>query len=287
MSHELGALLVDKPRGLSSHDVVRRVRKAVGTRAVGHTGTLDPFATGLLVVLVGRATRLARFVERQDKRYRATLRLGAVTDTDDDTGQVLAAMPAGEWPGHEAVAAAVAAQVGSAAQRPPAFSAKHVGGERSYRRARRGEAVELAPVPITVRSIELLAYAPPDVEFRVTVSAGTYIRALGRDLGALLGTGGHLTALRREAIGELSVDQALPLEALVPGVALLPPGRVLGHLGQRALAAAEAEAVGHGRAVPGDPALEGEVALLVGDRLVAVARAEGGSLQPLVVLAGA
>lgn len=287
MSREPGALLVDKPRGPSSHDVVRRVRKALGTRAVGHTGTLDPFASGLLVVLVNRATRLARFVERQDKTYRAIVRLGTVTDTDDDTGRVLAEQVPAGWPPRDEVAAAVAALVGSSMQRPPAYSAKHVDGVRSYQLARRGEAVELAPVPVTVRRSELLGYAPPDVEFRATVSAGTYVRALGRDLGTALGTGGHVRALRREAIGGLTVDDAVPLDQVGPGVDLLPPAAVLGHLARRDLAVGEAEAVGHGRAIPGSPGLEGDVALLSDGRLLAVARAEGGSLHPVVVLAGA
>lgn len=287
MNREPGALLVDKPRGPSSHDVVRQVRKALGTRAVGHTGTLDPFATGLLVVLVNRATRLARFVERQEKTYRATLRLGIVTDTDDDTGRVLAEQGPAAWPARGAVEAAVAAQVGNSMQRPPAYSAKHVDGVRSYQRARRGEVVDLPPVPVSVRRCELLEYVPPDVEFRVTVSAGTYVRALGRDLGTALGTGGHLRALRREAIGSLTVDEAMPLDQVGPGVALRPPASVLGHLGRRELTAEEARTVGHGRAVPGEPGLEGDVALVVGEQLVAVARAEAGALHPVVVLAGA
>lgn len=283
----IGALLLDKPSGPTSHDVVRRVRKAVGTRAVGHTGTLDPFATGLLVVLVGRATRLARFVEQQDKTYLATLRLGVSTDTDDRTGAVVQELVPGRWPERAQVEAVLAAQVGRHEQRPPAYSAKHVDGERSYRRARRGEEVHLAPVNVSVRSCTLLRYDPPDVEFRVTASAGTYIRALGRDVGLALGTGGHLVELRREAIGRLSVGDALPLEALVPGVSLQPAAAVLGHLGRRELAADEARAVEHGRAVPGDADLEGDVALLAGGQLLAVARATEGRLQPVVVLAGA
>ena len=287
MAAPIGALLIDKPTGLSSHDVVRRVRKSVGTRAVGHTGTLDPFATGLLVVLVGRATRLARFVERQDKTYAATLMLGAETDTDDRTGTVVRECRPEHWPGRDQVELALAAQVGTALQRPPAYSAKHVDGERSYRLARRGEAVDLPPVPVTVRQATLLRYDPPVVEFRVTVTAGTYVRALGRDLGAALGTGGHLIELRREAIGALSVEDALPLEQIVPGVALRPAQQVLGHLGRRELGVDEALAVRHGRALPAGQEPEGEVALLVEGELLAVARAEAGRLQPLVVLAGA
>lgn len=283
----LGALLIDKPAGPTSHDVVCRVRKAVGTRAVGHTGTLDPFASGLLVVLVGRATRLARFVEQQDKTYRATLRLGVSTDTDDRTGAVVQELAPARWPERAEVEAVLAAQVGRHEQRPPAYSAKHVDGERSYRRARRGEDVQLAPVAVTVRGCTLLRYDPPDVEFRVTASAGTYIRALGRDVGQALGTGGHLDQLRREAIGCLSVEDALPLDAVVPGLGLRPAAAVLGHLAHRELAADEVAAVRHGRSLAGDPALEGHVALLVAGELLAVARAGEGRLHPVVVLAAA
>jgi tRNA pseudouridine55 synthase len=254
---------------------------------VGHTGTLDPFARGLLVVLVGRATRLARFVERQDKTYAATLQLGVETDTDDRTGTVVRECRPEHWPGRQQVEEALAALVGTTLQRPPAYSAKHVDGERSYRLARRGEAVELPPVPVTVKEAALLRYAPPVVEFRVTVSAGTYVRALGRDLGTALGTGGHLTELTREAIGALSVEDPLALAEIVPGVVLRPAQQVLGHLGRRELALDEALAVRHGRALPAPQDLEGEVALLVEGELLAVARAEAGRLQPLVVLAGA
>ncbi|MFZ5624686.1 MAG: tRNA pseudouridine(55) synthase TruB, partial [Gemmatimonadota bacterium] len=218
----LGALLIDKPAGITSHDVVVRVRRVLGERSVGHTGTLDPFATGLLVVLVGRATRLARFVERRSKTYLATARLGVRTDTDDATGRVID--DAGRAPGtvsRDEVAAALAALTGTCAQRPPAYSAKKVQGERSYRLARRGAAPELAAVEVTVERLELAAFDPPHVTFRAVVSAGTYVRAIGRDLGERLGTGAHLTALRREAIGDLRVEDAVPLDALSPGTPLL------------------------------------------------------------------
>ncbi len=282
----IGSLLLDKPEGPTSHDVVRRVRTAVGTKAVGHTGTLDPFASGLLVILVGRATRLARFVERQDKTYRATLRLGIETDTEDRTGTVTRTVEPAAWPSRDEVTRALDAMRGEQWQRPPAFSARKVDGERSYRLARRGDSVELAPSRITVREISLLRCEAPFIEFRVTASAGTYVRSLGRDLGAALGTGGHLTALRREAIGAIRVEDALPLEALVPGVSLGNPLSVLGHLPVRELDPAEATAVRHGRAVPGNGD-GGEVALLDRGELLAIARGEEGRLQPSVVLAGA
>jgi tRNA pseudouridine55 synthase len=277
---------VDKPAGLTSHDAVQRVRRALRTRQAGHTGTLDPFATGLLVVLVGRATRLARFVESEAKTYLATARLGVRTATDDVTGAVIEERDADRL-SLERVRETLAGFAGEQRQRPPAYSAKHVGGERSYRLARRGAAVEPPEATVTVHRIELVDWEPPAVTFRATVSAGTYLRAIGRDLGERLGVGGHLTALRREAIGGLRVEEAVPLDQVGPD-ALLPPARVLGHLPAVELDPAAKAAVVHGRAVadagavmmPGLP-----VMLLAGDELVAVARPEEGRLQPTVVLA--
>ncbi len=197
--------------------MVARVRKALQTRAVGHTGTLDPFATGLLVVLVGRATRLARFVEQQAKTYLATARLGVVTATDDATGEVLATMdPALSAPADAEIGAVVARFLGRQRQRPPAYSAKHVDGERSYRKARRGETVTLPEVEITVSALSVVRYQWPELEFRATVSPGAYVRALARDFGERLETGAHLTVLRREAIGGLRVEQAVYLAELGP-----------------------------------------------------------------------
>lgn len=277
---------MDKPAGLTSHDAVQHVRRALGTRQVGHTGTLDPFATGLLVVLVGRATRLARFVESEAKTYLATARLGVRTDTDDPTGAVIGETRAAALT-LERVREALAGFAGEQRQRPPAYSAKHVGGERSYRLARRGTPVEPPEAAVTVHRIELVAWEPPALTFRATVSAGTYLRAIGRDLGERLGVGGHLAALRREAIGGLRVEDAVPLEAVGPG-AVLPPARVLGHLPAVELDQAAKAAVVHGRPVPDDGtglAREGAVVLLAGDEVVAVARPDAGQLRPTVVLA--
>jgi tRNA pseudouridine55 synthase len=277
---------VDKPAGLTSHDAVQRVRRALRTRQAGHTGTLDPFATGLLVVLVGRATRLARFVESEAKTYLATARLGVRTDTDDLTGVVIEERPAGRL-SVEQVRGALAGFAGEQRQRPPAYSAKHVAGERSYRLARRGAAVEPPETTVTVHRIELVAWEPPDVTFRATVSAGTYLRAIGRDLGERLGVGGHLTALRREAIGGLKVEEAVPLDAVAPEH-LLRPARVLAHLPAVELDPESRTAVMHGRAVADRGAATARgvpVVLLAGDEVVAVARPEEGRLQPTVVLA--
>jgi tRNA pseudouridine55 synthase len=280
-------VLVDKPAGKTSHDVVQHVRRALGIRAAGHTGTLDPFATGLLVVLVGRATRLARFLEARPKTYFATGRLGIRTTTDDLTGEVIGAESAAALP-EILVREALGGLVGTHPQRPPQFSAKRVGGERSYRKARRGEPVELADVNITVYEIDLVAYRPPEFDFRATVSAGTYVRAIARDLGEQLGVGSHLTQLRREAIGSLRVERALPLDR-VSLAALLPARSVLDDLPAVELDEAGRKDVAHGRAVVdgravGQRGSGAAVALLAAGEVIAMARAEDGWLHPTVVL---
>ncbi len=280
---------MDKPPAMTSHDVVERVRRALGTRAAGHTGTLDPFATGLLVVLVGRATRLARFVERRSKTYLATVRLGVRTDTDDLTGRIIQTSEGGESVDPARVVEALGEFLGTRPQRPPEYSAKHVGGERSYQKARRGEVVQLEPVNVTVSRLEVLECRPPDVTFRVVVSAGTYIRAIARDLGERLGLGAHLSGLRREAIGSLRVEEAVSLEQLSRG-ALIPPRMVLGDMPTVDLDAEALDAVSHGRAVVDAGGAAGQrgsgvdVALMMGGELIAIARAEGGLLRPTVVL---
>ena len=268
------------------------MRRVLGTRAVGHTGTLDPFATGLLVMLLGRATRLARFVESSDKTYLAVARLGVRTVTDDRTGAALGDPADVTGLSETAVRNALVGLGGSGRQRPPAYSAKRVAGERSYRLARRGHAVELAEVPVTVHRIELTEWQPPEVAFRATVSAGTYVRALARDLGEALGVGGHLTALRREAIGGLRVGEAIPLDRLAPDTPLVPLTRILAHLPAVELDESTRAAIRHGRAVAdqADRRTGGQadgvahVALLAGGDLIGVARAEGAWLKPVVVL---
>lgn len=279
---------MDKPAGPTSHDVIAVARRALGTRAVGHTGTLDPFATGLLVVLTGKATRLARFVEQQRKTYLATARLGVRTSTDDATGEVIQhpAAAALEPPTRAAVETALQAFLGPQRQRPPAYSAKRVGGERSYARARRGETVELAEVDVEVHALELVRYQWPELEFRAVVGPGTYIRALARDLGDRLGTGAHLIALRREAIGALQVRDAVPLDRVGPG-ALRQPLEVLGHLPRLDVSETEARAIGYGQAVSrtGGQGETGPVAAVApGERLVAVGEIRDGGFHPAVVL---
>jgi tRNA pseudouridine55 synthase len=254
---------------------------------VGHTGTLDPFATGLLVVLVGRATRLARFTAGLAKTYRATLRLGARTDTDDATGTVLEERVPAAWPDEATVRAALAGMTGRQWQRPPAYSAKHVAGKRSYQLARRGVEVTLPEVEVEVATLELLRWAPPELEFRATVGTGTYVRALGRDLAERLGTLGHLSALRRERIGSFDVADASPIDAVVPGLTLQRAGLVVGHHPRLDLDDVAHAAVRHGRTVPAPPGLAGTVALWHGGDVAAMAEVRDEGLRPIVVLEGA
>ena len=264
--------------------MVARVRRALRTRAVGHTGTLDPFATGLLVVLLGRATRLARFVESSDKTYLAVARLGARTATDDRTGSPVGVPADVSGLSEVSVRDALLALQGSSRQRPPAYSAKRVAGERRYRLARRGHPVELAEVPVTVHRIQLIEWRPPEVTFRATVSAGTYLRAVARDVGDALGVGGHLTSLRREAVGGLRVEDATPLDRLGPGTPLVPLTRILAHLPAVELDAASRTDVRHGRAVAAPTDAGDVVSLLADGEVVAVARVDGDRLRPVVVL---
>lgn len=275
-------LLVAKPAGPTSHDLVDIVRRRLGTRRVGHTGTLDPFAEGLLVMVVGRATRLVPFAAAWTKSYEGRLRLGATTDTDDATGQVLEQRPvAVDRAGLERTLVGFR---GTLRQRPPAYSAVKVRGERAYRRARRGEAVEPAERDVEIQALEVTAFAPPDVEFRATVSAGTYLRSLARDIGAALGCGGHLVALRRTTVGPFRLEDAVAPAAAGPAD-LLPPGVLVRHLERRDVDAVERDAVVHGRwiAAAGD-ATASPVAMFAGETLVAVADRAGDVLKPRVVL---
>jgi tRNA pseudouridine55 synthase len=199
-----GLIVVDKPGGMTSHDVVARVRRLARTRRVGHGGTLDPMATGVLVIGVGRATRLLTYVIGSDKVYRATIRLGQSTVTDDAEGDVISAAPA-DGVDDEPIRAGLAALTGRISQVPSAVSAIKVNGQRSYARVRAGQDVALRPREVTVARLDLLAVRRPpglvDLDVEVACSSGTYVRALARDLGAALGVGGHLTALRRTVIG--------------------------------------------------------------------------------------
>ena len=204
-----GVLVVDKPAGPTSHDIVDRARRVLGTRRVGHTGTLDPFATGVLPLCLGQATRLARFLTAGEKRYRASVRLGFATTTDDLTGEALGP-PVSAEVSPAALEQALAGLVGGFDQVPPAFSARQVGGQRLYELARRGEAVARQATPVTVHALELVSRRGDTLELEVRCSAGTYVRALARDLGERLGTGAHLVALQRTRSGGFSLDEAVP-----------------------------------------------------------------------------
>ena len=217
LPEEGGALLVDKPEGPTSHDVVDWARRSLGIRRIGHTGTLDPFASGLLILLVGPATRLAEYLSALPKRYDARARLGVRTDTHDAKGRTVSVEdPAVEWT-REEIEVELAAFQGRGQQVPPQFSAKKVGGERMYNKARRGDSVQLSPVDVEIFDIQVTDYTPPDIGFTMSCSSGTYVRALARDLGDRLGVGAHLTALRRTAVGVFSVDGAVSGNVLREG----------------------------------------------------------------------
>lgn len=262
-------------------DVVRRV---FGVRRIGHLGTLDPFAEGLLVLVVGRATRLAPFAAGWTKAYEGVIRLGVTTATDDPTGEVVASASASGL-GAAQLQATLAGFQGGYLQHPPAYSAVKIAGERAYRRARRGEVVAPAARRVEIRTLELLDYAAPDLRFRATVGAGTYLRSLARDIGAALGCGGHLFQLRRTAVGPFRLDQAVPPDAVVVA-GLRDPAVLVDGLARRELDGAEREAAVHGRAVVAGSAMPetGSVALFAGDLLVAVAERAGEVLKPRVVV---
>jgi len=220
-----GLVVVDKPGGMTSHDVVSRVRRLAGTRKVGHAGTLDPMATGVLVLGVNRATRLLGHLMLTEKAYDATIRLGVATTTDDAEGDVVATTPASfHQPG--LVQAEFEEQVGEIMQVPTAVSAIKVDGKRAYVRVRDGEQVELKARPVTIHSLEVLDQRVAgdwlDVDIRVRCSSGTYIRAIARDVGAALHVGGHLTALRRTAVGSFDLSVARTLDELAEDFAVLP-----------------------------------------------------------------
>ncbi len=215
-----GVLVVDKPAGITSFDAVARVRRALGERRVGHTGTLDPMATGVLPICVGEATKLVPFLVSGDKEYEAEARLGVTTDTLDATGNVTAETDA-SGVARADVERALAGFVGTIAQTPPMHSALRVGGQRLYELARRGVEVERQARPVVVHAIELVRWAPPTLVFRVRCGKGTYVRSLAADLGAALGVGAHLTALRRTRVGPFGLGNAVALDTVGSDTRLL------------------------------------------------------------------
>jgi tRNA pseudouridine55 synthase len=283
-------LPVDKPEGPTSHDVVRAVRKALGNRRVGHTGTLDPFASGLLLICVGRATRLAEYLSAQDKTYEAVARLGVTTDTLDTEGAVVEERTGWESLDARSIDAALERFRGEIDQLPPEYSAKKVGGEAAYRKARRGESVELRPVRVRVEALEITHLDLPRVGLRVTCSSGTYVRALARDIGAALGVGAHLVALRRTAIGDVSVERALAWDDLTDPervtAAALTPLEALGHLPALDVDEAAMARILHGGSVSvaGEEGT-GTVVLAHAGSLVAIGERDHGVVHPRKVFA--
>jgi tRNA pseudouridine55 synthase len=314
-----GILLVDKPDGMTSHGVVSRVRRLAGTKKVGHAGTLDPMATGLLILGLGPSTRLLTWLVGADKEYLATIRLGSTTVTDDAEGDVIDSAAPGLVAAvtTERIVEGVSVLTGDIEQVPSAVSAIKVDGVRSYAKVRAGEDVALAARPVTVSAFEILAERRGDesidLDVRVVCSSGTYIRALARDLGSALGIGGHLTALRRTRIGAFDVTEALTLDALaergedtaatVEEVLLRPAAAAARFLPVIALDDQQATDLGHGKIVSiaqkadttdstdttditdstdSRETLEAVAAVAAGDRLVGIARLDAGALRTLV-----
>ncbi|MFN2111249.1 MAG: tRNA pseudouridine(55) synthase TruB [Anaerolineae bacterium] len=252
-----GFLIVNKPTGMTSHDVVNAVRRMAGTRRVGHTGTLDPMATGVLVLALGAATRLVRFIDGSDKAYRATLRLGETTTTYDADGEIVERYPVTASAAE--IEAALANFRGAIDQVPPMYSAIKVKGQKLYKLARQGKEIARAPRPVTIHRLDVLAWALPDLTIDVVCSAGTYIRSLAHDLGQTLGCGAHLIALTRIAAGKFRLEEAHTLEALRAlaeterlAEALLPPQTALAGLPVIILTPEQEQAVGYGQTLPLD-----------------------------------
>ncbi|QFG68923.1 tRNA pseudouridine(55) synthase TruB [Ornithinimicrobium pratense] len=299
-----GLIVVDKPAGWTSHDVVGRARRLCRTRKIGHAGTLDPMATGVLVLGVNRGTKLLTFLVGHDKGYAATVRLGQATLTDDAEGETTSTAEAGHLTQGQ-IAEAVAALTGPLEQVPSAVSAIKVDGRRSYARVRGGEQVTLAARPVTVSRFTVLrrraeqlpdGTSVVDLDVEVEVSSGTYVRALARDLGSSLGVGGHLTALRRTRVGDLGLEHAVTLDQLDPEHGPGPAAYLVdlasaarAALPVRELTEPEARALGYGQRIPAEqPGRAGPVAAIGPDgRLVAVLDESRGQARAHVVLAPA
>lgn len=277
-----GLLLVDKPAGMTSHDVVAIARRALGERRIGHAGTLDPFATGLLVLLVGRFTRLLPYLDGEPKVYDARIRFGAETDTDDASGRLVREAP---LPIRGDVDRGIASLTGTLDQEPSSYSARHLAGRRAYDAARQGTPLKLPPSRVTVHSWDVKARTKDALHAVITCSRGTYVRALARDLGRHAGSAAHLVGLRRTASGPFQVSDANGLDALRDGrYTLLSPMRALSSLAIEQLDALGAERAARGNLV--DATVAGNRAVLLGPNgdLLAVAERAGSSWQPRTVL---
>lgn len=283
-----GLLVVDKPVGPTSHDVVARVRKGTGIRKVGHTGTLDPRASGVLVLCLGQATRLSEYLVSSDKEYRALIRFGSTTDTYDSEGSPIETT--GRSPSLGELRSALVQFEGQQEQTPPRYSAVKVAGKRAYQRARAGQEVEIEPRMVEVYSIDVMSYEPPDLELYVHCSSGTYLRSLAHDLGQVVATGAFLADLRRTRAGQFTIERAVSLEELetmfqsgdwssllVPAAQALPefPAVNLDRIGL--------EAIRNGRPIPSDGKAEGLARAIAPDgELAAVLRgsADGSLWKP-------
>ena len=296
-----GLVIVDKPGGMTSHEVVARVRRLAGTKKVGHAGTLDPMATGVLVIGVEKATRLLGYLTLTEKEYAATIRLGQSTSTDDAEGEITDGAPAADVSA-ETLAKAVAGLTGDIQQVPPAVSAIKVDGQRAYRLTRAGAAPELKARPVTVYEFTITGTHRDgdllDVDATVRCSSGTYIRALARDLGAALGTGGHLTRLRRTRVGGYRIEDARTLEQLAGRFEVLPLAQAAAAaFPSRTLTADEAHRLAHGGrlaattasaagpAAAGPSAAGPSAAYAPDGTLIALVTEESGQARPLVVFA--
>ena len=299
-SRASGLVIVDKPGGMTSHDVVARVRRLAGTRKVGHAGTLDPMATGVLVVGVEKATRLLGYLTLTEKEYDATIRLGQSASTDDAEGEITGGATAAGVSA-EMLAGAVAGLTGEIEQVPPAVSAIKVDGQRAYRLTRAGTAPELKSRPVTVYEFTVTAMRRDgdllDVDATVRCSSGTYIRALARDLGGALGTGGHLTRLRRTRVGGYRIQDARTLEQLAERFEVLPLGQAAAAaFPSRTLTADEARRLAHGGRLTvtnatttagpaAGPAPATAAAYAPDGTLIALVTEDSGQTRPLVVFA--
>jgi tRNA pseudouridine55 synthase len=296
MSSQPGIVVVDKPGGMTSHDVVARIRRLAGTRRVGHAGTLDPMATGVLVVGVQKATRLLGYLTMTEKEYHATIRLGQSTSTDDAEGEITGGASAAGVSAaaltEPEIAAAVAELTGEIWQVPPAVSAVKVDGQRAYRLTRAGAAPELKPRPVTVYEFTVAGLRPAgqdliDVDATVRCSSGTYIRALARDLGAALGTGGHLTRLRRTRVGGYRIELARTLDQLAGHFEVIPLAQAAAAaFPRRDLSADEARRLAHGGRLATIAAPGPTAAFAPDGTLIALLTEQGGQARPLVVFAG-
>jgi tRNA pseudouridine55 synthase len=277
-----GVLIIDKPGGMTSHDVVQYFRKQFDTSKVGHLGTLDPMATGVLPLCIGKATRVGQYFATSPKEYIGEIRFGFATTTYDREGT-----PTGpEVPfvsSREEVLAVMAGLTGSLEQTPPAFSAKKIGGVRSHDSARRGEAVENAPVRVEVSVFEVTAFVPPSIQFRVVCGGGTYVRSLAHDLGQRLGCGAHLSSLRRLRSGAFGIEEAVPMES-AGASNMTPLDKLFLHWPSRIVSGLEERRVRQGNPIPSEE-MTGFVRILNNQgEFLAVAAVESGWARPRVVL---